>query len=105
MWHSETFDEYATDGKCDVCGKQTKVGIAASIFSGSFAYCEECLHNRLEPYHAMVDYIACAGHFPDDINIAYQIMCRHILKGLGVSEERFIKDVDDRIESIWRTES
>ena len=102
MWYSKIFNEYATEGKCDVCGKQTKVGVAASVFSGSFAYCEKCLHNQLEPYHAMVDYVACAGHFPDDINIAYQIVCRHILKGLGVSEEQFIKDVADAAESMWR---
>lgn len=105
MFKSDIFAQYATEGKCEVCGKQTQVGVAASIFSGSFAYCEKCLHNRLEPYHAMVDYVACAGHFPEDINVAYQIMCQHILKGLGVSEEWFIKDVDDRIESMWRAQS
>ena len=42
----------------------------------------------------MVNYISCAGLFPEDINEEYQALCRHILKGLGISEEKFIEDVD-----------
>ena len=90
------FDEYARPGKCDVCGQETQVVVCSSMFGAtSYAYCKHCFDNYLEPYHAMVSYIACAGLFPDDINEEYQKICRNILHGLGISEEKFIKDVED----------
>lgn len=89
------FKKYARTGTCDVCGKQTDVIVCCSAFGAiSYAYCEDCFNNRLEPYYAMVNYISCAGLFPEDINEEYQALCRHILKGLGISEEKFIADVD-----------
>ena len=88
------FEKYAFPGTCSVCGKSTNVVVCASVFGAtSYAYCEHCLSNYLEPYDAMVDYISCAGLFPDDINEQYQKLCRHILKELGVPEEKFIEDV------------
>lgn len=88
-------------GKCDVCGKETDVQVAASTMGGiSFAYCFDCLHKDLEPYGAMVAYIACAGRFPDEINEQYQQHVRYILEGLGVSEDRFIADVDKDIKEM-----
>ena len=94
------FDKLRHRGTCDVCGKSAKVIPAASIFGAtSFSYCRKCFDKGVEPYSAMVSYIACAGHFPDDINLTYQTACRQILEGLGISEEQFIKDVDDAIEN------
>ena len=88
------FEKYSFQGTCSVCGKQTDVVVCASAFGATtYAYCEHCLSNDLEPYDAMVTYISCAGIFPDDINEPYQNLCRHILEGLGISEEKFIEDV------------
>ena len=85
--------------KCDVCGRETKTYVAASAFGAmSFAYCKECLEKGAEPYSAMVSYIACAGHFPEDINPQYQAYCRHVLAALDISEEQFIKDVKQAIQ-------
>lgn len=99
---TDKFEEYAHFGFCDVCGKHTNVVVCASAFGGvSYAYCQDCLSNYLEPYDAMVAYISCAGLFPDDINEAYQELCRHILKGLGISEEKFIEDVKKTNEDFY----
>lgn len=88
-------------GRCDVCGKETEVFVGASTMGVvSWAYCLDCLNAGLEPYHSMVVYIACAGRFPDDINKEYQDHCRHILKGLGISEEQFVRDVDKSIKDM-----
>ena len=82
--------------KCDVCGKEGEVSVCCSAYGPvSFAYCEECLVSGREPYSALVVYIACAGHFPEDINEMYQEDVRKQLKLHGVSEEQFIKDVED----------
>ena len=84
--------------RCDVCGKEDKIFVAASAYGPvSFAYCEECLQNGREPYGAIVSYIACAGHFPDDINEEYQEDVRRQLVLHGISEEQFIQDVEDAI--------
>lgn len=88
------FKKYAYPGTCSVCGEQTDVVACASAFGATtYAYCEYCLSNYLEPYGAMVDYISCAGLFPEDISEQYQKLCRHILNELGISEEKFIEDV------------
>ena len=88
------FKEYSHPGVCAVCGKKADVMVCSSTFGAtSYAYCERCLSNYLEPYDAMVAYISCAGYFPDDINEQYQNLCRHILSELGISEEKFIEDV------------
>ena len=85
--------------KCDVCGKEGETFVAASAYGPiSFAYCKECLASGREPYDAIVAYISCAGHFPDDINDAYRRDIRRQLELHGVSEEQFIKDVDRAIE-------
>lgn len=95
------FEKYSFPGTCSVCGKSTDVVVCASAFGAtSYAYCKDCLSKGLEPYYAMVDYISCAGSFPDDINEAYQRLCRHILKGLGISEEKFIEDVKKANEEM-----
>lgn len=87
--------------KCNVCGKEGETFVSTSAYGPmSFAYCEECLASGREPYDAIVAYIACAGHFPEDINEEYQKDVRMQLKLNGVSEEQFIKDVEDCIKMI-----
>jgi hypothetical protein len=84
--------------KCDVCERKVKTVFRASKFGPvSFEYCESCLEKGLEPYWAMVAYISAAGSFPDDINSDYVSLVRRILKELNVSEQQFIKDVNDDI--------
>lgn len=42
-------------GKCDVCGKETETYVVCSTCGAiSFAYCQECLDNGIEPYDALV---------------------------------------------------
>jgi len=97
-----SFEDYKLPGTCDVCGKETDIVVCASTMGAiSFGYCKECLQKGLEPYWAMVSYISCAGRFPNDINERYQLRCRDVLKGLGISEEQFIKDVDKAIKKIY----
>lgn len=94
MWHKNT---------CDICGKKdVQCVVCASSFVGpfSFAYCVECFNDRKEPYGAMVNYIACAGRFPDDINETYRAEVKRQLLLHNVSEEKFIKDVDEAIKEM-----
>ena len=88
--------------KCDVCQKDVTgedSNVHCSVFGAiSFRYCKDCDSKMLEPYWAMVSYIANAGRFPDDINNSYQKIVRNILKGLGKSEEEFISDVNKEID-------
>lgn len=92
------FDEISFNGKCDVCGRDGKVAALCSTMGPvSFSYCHDCILKGLEPYDAMVSYISCAGKFPDDINDKYKMLIRNILKGLNITEEKFIRDVDNMI--------
>lgn len=95
------FDEMSFDGKCDVCGKETRVVVcASSMGSISYTYCEDCLRKGLEPYSSMVAYISIAGKFPEDINSTYVEMVRMILKELGKTEEEFIVDMNEYTEEF-----
>lgn len=88
------FKAIAHSGKCDVCGKKTDVAVLSSSYGPiCYAYCEDCLTKRLEPYSAMVAYISCAGEFPNDINPIYVKDVRRILKEMNISEDKFIDDV------------
>ena len=42
------FQEMSFDGKCDVCGKETKVVdcVSSSMGAISYKYCEECLQKE-----------------------------------------------------------
>ena len=84
------FEEIAHEGRCDVCGKQTNVAVCASSCGPiSLAYCRSCLEAGLEPYGIMLAYISGAGHWPDDINPAYQELVRKNLAFHGKTEEEF----------------
>ena len=89
------FEEIAHKGRCDVCGKQTDVAVCASSCGPiSLAYCRSCLEAGLEPYGIMLAYISGAGHWPDDINPAYQELVRKNLAFHGKTEEEFAAGVE-----------
>lgn len=95
------FEDLSFDGKCDVCGKESKVVVCASSMGAiSYSYCKECLNKGLEPYKGMVAYISCAGKFPDDINSTYANKIRMNLKELNKTEEEFIADCDKSNEEF-----
>ena len=84
---------------CDGCGKHEAVQIACSAYGAtSYAFCSECLSNGLEPYGAVVSYIACAGHFPNDNRREYVEDVRRMLPLWTKTEEEFIQDVETMIE-------
>lgn len=85
---------------CDVCGKETEDIVVCSSSFGPFsiAVCKDCLAQGKECYSDMVSYIACAGHFPRDINDVYQKEVRRQLILHGISEEQFIADVEKEID-------
>jgi hypothetical protein len=87
---------------CEVCGKtNSEYVVCASKFGPmSFCYCSDCFKEGKEPYDAIVAYIACAGHFPEDINEEYQKEVRRQLVLHNKTEEEFIKDVDKFIEKL-----
>ena len=86
--------------QCDACkAKNIKGFVACSAFGAqSFAYCQECLAKGREPYQVMVDYIASAGHWPEDINPIYQREVRRQLKLHDIPEEVFKFDVERAIQ-------
>ncbi len=89
------FKDYASQGKCQVCGKETDVVVACSTMGAlSLAYCEDCARHGYEPYGEMVGYIACAGSWPDDINPTYQEIVRTNLQFHNKTEAEFAYDVD-----------
>ena len=84
---------------CDVCNKETECFTVCGAFGAiSYGICEDCLKSGKEPYRYMVNYIANAGRFPEDINEEYQQFVRNQLKLHNITEEQFIHDVDIAIE-------
>ena len=85
--------------RCEVCGAKEVLGtVVCSTFGAqSFACCEACLAVDKEPYRAIVDYISCAGHWPQDINSMYQREVRRQLKLHNIPEEVFKLEVERAI--------
>ena len=85
--------------RCEVCGAKDVLGIiVCSTFGAhSFACCEACLAVDKEPYRAIIDYISCAGHWPQDINSMYQREVRRQLKLHNIPEEVFKLEVERAI--------
>lgn len=86
--------------RCAVCGKPARVVAASAYGAISYAFCDECLEKGLEPYANVVDYIACAGHFPEEINEMYRADVRRMLPLWGKTEEQFIRDVEAAIKDL-----
>lgn len=90
--------------KCDVCGKETKTIVCSSTCGAiSFAYCEDCLRNGIEPYDALVG----MGLFYADINTNYKKnILDPSLKFHGKTREQFDDDVQAQEEEYlaWLSE-
>jgi hypothetical protein len=84
--------------KCAGCKKAEGITVVCSMFGAtSFALCDKCLREGREDYRNMVNYISCAGHWPDDINNIYQAEVRRQLKLHNVPEEVFKLEVERAI--------
>ena len=85
--------------RCEACGATNVFGfVVCSAFGAySFACCEVCLEADKEPYRNMVNYISCAGRWPEDINLMYQREVRRQLKLHGIPEEVFKFEVNKAI--------
>ena len=91
------FDKHARDGKCDVCGKETRIAVCASTLGPvSLSYCEECLANAAEPYVFMIAFTACTGEWPDGVCEEAQAQIRRLLTFHTKTEEEFSQDVSSR---------
>lgn len=86
--------------RCNVCGKPARVVAASAYGATSYAFCNDCLAKGLEPYSGVVAYIACAGHFPEEINDTYRADVRRMLPLWGKTEAEFIRDVDAMIQRM-----
>lgn len=84
--------------KCAGCKKAEGITVVCSMFGAtSFALCDKCLKEGREDYRNMVNYISCAGHWPQDINDIYQEEVRRQLKLHNKAEEEFRNDVEEAI--------
>ncbi len=84
--------------KCEVCGAETEcVAVCGAFGAITYSCCLKCLASGKEPYRLMVDYIANAGHWPEDINVYYQEEVRQQLRLHNVPEEVFKFEVDRAI--------
>lgn len=82
------------EGICDSCATKGGVVTVCSVWGPlSFSICENCLLEGKDPYMYMVNYIAEAGLWPQDINSHYQSLVRKQLKLHNISEEQFAHDV------------
>lgn len=84
--------------KCAGCEQAEGFIVVSSIFGAtSFALCDDCLRLGKENYRNMVDYIAGAGHWPQDINEVYQAEVRRQLRLHNKTEEEFKHAVEEAI--------
>lgn len=85
--------------KCAACRAENTKGFAVCSCFGAFseAVCLSCISEGREPYQQMVDYIADAGFWPDDINEDYQEEVRRQLRLHNKTEEEFAADVEQAI--------
>jgi hypothetical protein len=84
--------------KCVGCKKAEGTTTVCSIFGAiSYVLCEDCLRSGKENYRNMVEYIANAGHWPEDINEIYQEEVRRQLRLHNKTEAEFAADVEKAI--------
>jgi hypothetical protein len=98
MKMNENLNVQLPEMTCEVCGKPAQNVYASKYGPCTLSYCEDCMNNKLEPYWIVVAYIACAGHFPEDINEWYQKDVRRMLAIWEKSEDEFIQDVENALE-------
>lgn len=84
--------------KCGSCGTITEcVPVCGAFGAITYSCCLKCLAEGREPYRNIVDYIASAGRWPEDINITYQQEVRYQLILHEKSEEIFKLDVEQAL--------
>jgi hypothetical protein len=84
--------------KCGGCKKAEGTTTVCSMFGAiSYVLCHDCLRSGKENYRNMVEYIANAGHWPNDINTIYQEEVRRQLRLHNKTEEEFAADVEGAI--------
>jgi hypothetical protein len=85
--------------KCAACGALNIEGFVVCSGFGAFsdALCMRCISEGREVYQQVVNYIADAGRWPDDINEDYQEEVRRQLRLHNKTEEEFKADVDTAI--------
>jgi hypothetical protein len=85
--------------RCEACGAENVKGLVACSLFGAYsgAWCENCIREGRDSYNLMVDYIANAGRWPDDINEIYQEEVRRQLKLHDKTEAEFAADVENVI--------
>lgn len=90
--------------KCEVCGKFDQPNVVCGAF-GAYTYniCLDCLIEGKEPYNMIVEYIANAGRFPEDINEEYQKLVRKQLRLHNKTEEEFSQDINKALEEEYET--
>lgn len=81
--------------KCASCGTITEcIPVCGAFGAITYSCCPKCLAEGREPYRNIVDYVASAGHWPEDINATYQQEVRYQLILHEKSEESFKLDVE-----------
>ena len=84
--------------KCAGCNKAEGSTAVCSVFGAtSYVLCDDCIRLGKENYRNMVNYIANAGHWPQDINEIYQAEVRRQLKLHDIPEEVFKFEVERAI--------
>ena len=93
-----SFEQYATDGTCSVCGKGAQVVVCAiPMIPCSDSFCKDCLTAGAIPYWAAVANTACIGGI-ENANEAWKAIVQATLKHLGKTKEQFKLDVQKDIE-------
>lgn len=85
--------------KCAACGTTDTEGLVVCSGFGAFSFplCLSCISEGREVYRQVVDYIADAGHWPDDINADYQEEVRRQLRLHNKTEAEFAADVENAL--------
>ena len=85
--------------KCAACGATGADGLIVCSGFGSFSFplCLSCISEGREVYANVVDYVASAGRWSEDINTEYQKEVRHQLRLHNKTEAEFAADVNNAI--------
>lgn len=78
---------------CDCCGKPATGVYSSSFGAVSFAYCEKCAKNDIEPYGVIISYVSCGCNTFDDMNGYYQNLVKKNLDFYGKTIEDFNTDL------------
>lgn len=84
---------------CAACGATNAEGLVVCSGFGPFSFplCLKCISEGREAYRQVVDYIANAGRWPDDINEVYQEEVRRQLILHNKTEAEFAADIENAL--------